>query len=142
VGVLEELDPKFDVGALRDAIARRAGEAQSVAVVGHEPQLSSLLAALSGVSQTDLDVKKGAIVRVDVDTLTNGTSADPRWWLKPRKGTRVKGLPLQKDMEAADDEEADDEPATPPKREGKKDKGAGSRPVRSATSGGEPRTST
>jgi phosphohistidine phosphatase len=95
VAVLEELDPRFDVDAVRTAIATRAGNARSIAVVGHEPQLSSVLAALSGVSQTDINLKKGAIVRLDASTLTDGQAADPRWWLNP-KGARVKGLPLQK----------------------------------------------
>ena len=95
VAVLAELDPKFDVDAVRNAIASRAGKAEAVAIVGHEPQLSSVLAALSGVSQAEIDLENGTIVRVDVSTLTDGASADPRWWLKP-KGTRKKGLPLRK----------------------------------------------
>jgi phosphohistidine phosphatase len=95
VAVLAELDPKFDVEVLRNAIASRAGKAEAVAIVGHEPQLSSVLAALSGVSQAEIDLENGTIVRVDVSTLTDGASADPRWWLKP-KGTRKKGLPLRK----------------------------------------------
>src|SRR5439155_10879321 len=88
-------DPKFDVKAVQKAIATRAEKVEAVAIVGHEPQLSSLLAALSKVSPADLDLEKGAIVRIDVSTLTDGASADPRWWLKP-KGTRKKGLPLRK----------------------------------------------
>ena len=96
VAVLEELDPKFDAKALRSAIEARSGKAEAVAIVGHEPQLSSLLSALSGVSQEDIDLKKGAIVRVDASKLTNEAPVDARWWLKP-KGARVKGLPLQKE---------------------------------------------
>ena len=100
VGVLEELDPKFDVEALRAAIDARAGKARAVAIVGHEPQLSGLLAALSGTSQADIDFKKGAIVRVDAATLSGGAPVDVRWWLKP-KGARAKGLPLQKQARKA-----------------------------------------
>src|SRR5205085_10560847 len=44
VGVLEELDPKFGVEAVRAAIEARAGKARAVAIVGHEPQLSAVLA--------------------------------------------------------------------------------------------------
>jgi len=80
---------------VRSAIAARAGEAEAVAVVGHLPQLSSVLAALSGVPQEDIDLEEGTIVRVDVSALTNGAPAEPRWWLKP-KGSRKKGLPLRK----------------------------------------------
>jgi phosphohistidine phosphatase len=95
VGVLEELDAKFGVGPLRAALEERTGNARAVAIVGHEPQLSALLAALSGARQADIDLKKGAIVRVDVSTRGDGARAEVRWWLKP-KGTREKGLPLQK----------------------------------------------
>lgn len=99
VDVLGELDPKFDVASLRKALARRAGKARTVAIVGHEPQLSSLLSALSGTAQPEIDLQKGSIVRVDVPKLTDGASADPRWWLKP-KGSRKKGLPLRKQARA------------------------------------------
>src|SRR6185437_14473884 len=92
VAVLAELDPKFDVEAARKAVATRAGSAETLAIVGHEPQLS----ALSGVPQVEIDLDKGAIVRVDVPSLTDGGIASPRWWLKP-KGTRKKGLPLRED---------------------------------------------
>jgi len=44
---------------VRSAIAARAGEAEAVAVVGHLPQLSSVLAALSGVPQEDIDLEEG-----------------------------------------------------------------------------------
>src|SRR6267143_4642777 len=117
VAVLAELDPKFDVQAVRNAIASRAGKAEAVAIVGHAPQLSSVLAALSGVSQAEIDLENGTIVRVDVSTLTDGASADPRWWLKP-KGTRKKGLPLRK-QEGASSEAAE---STKAKRAAKKNR--------------------
>ncbi len=94
VGILEELDPRVEIAELRSALASRAGKAKTIAIVGHEPQLSSLLAALFGVAQADIDLKKGAIVRLDLATLTGGAPAEARWWLKP-KGARAKGLPLQ-----------------------------------------------
>ena len=100
VAILEALDPGFEVEAVRRAIAARAGKARAIAIVGHEPQLSSVLAALSGVPRSDLDLKKGAIVRVDAPGFGEGTRADPRWWLKP-KGARVKGLPLRKQVRQA-----------------------------------------
>jgi phosphohistidine phosphatase len=98
VAVLAELDPRFDFEAVRNAIAARAGKAEAVAIVGHEPQLSSVLATLAGVTPEDIDLENGTIVRVDLSTLTDGASADPRWWLK-QKGTRKKGLPLRKQAE-------------------------------------------
>jgi phosphohistidine phosphatase len=98
VAGLPELDPKFDIEAARSAIAARAGDAEAVAIVGHEPQISAVLAALCGVSHAEIGMEHGAIVRLDVETLTDGASADPRWWLKP-KGSRKKGLPLRKQEE-------------------------------------------
>ena len=87
VAVLEELDPKFDVATLRAAVAKRARKSGAVALVGHEPQLSLALAALSGVSPADIDLKKGAIVRVDASKLSDAKPVDVRWWLKPKTGT-------------------------------------------------------
>ena len=115
VAILPELDPRFDVAAVRGAIAMRAGEAEAVAVVGHDTQLSSVLAALSGVPREEIDLENGAIVRIDVSTLTDGASAEPRWWLKP-KGNRKKGLPLRKQA-AEQGAEAESEQ---PKRKTKK----------------------
>ena len=96
VAVLEELDPRFDVGELRAAVESRAGKSTTVALVGHEPQLSSFIAALSGVSQADIDLKKGAIVRIDAAALSDPEAVAVRWWLKPKTGAQVKGLPLLK----------------------------------------------
>jgi phosphohistidine phosphatase len=138
VAVLEELDPRVGVESLRTAVAKRAGKADAVAIVGHEPQLSSLLAALSGVSQSDLDLKKGSIVRIDVDAMTDGNSVDPRWWLKPGSGNRVKGLPLQKNAAEKKVSSRDEQSRSQRKRNGKKDKG-GARPARSGAAAAESR---
>ena len=97
VAVLEELDPAVEAAELLEALAKRVGKSKTVALVGHEPQLSSVLAALSGVSQESFDLKKGAIVRLDVAALPRPDFVEPRWWLKPRAGARVKGLPLKRD---------------------------------------------
>src|SRR3954465_14302529 len=95
VVVLGELDPKFDAAAARRAIATRAGDAAAVAIVGDAPQLASILATLSAIPEEQIELEDGTIVRVDIDSLTDGASANPRWWLKP-KGSRKKGLPLRK----------------------------------------------
>jgi phosphohistidine phosphatase len=100
VAVLEELDPSFGVASLFEALAGRAGKARSVALVGHEPQLSSVLTALAhlpAAQAAQLDFKKGAIVRLDMTrwpASKTEASAEARWWLKPG-GARAKGLPLK-----------------------------------------------
>ena len=120
VAVLEELDLKFDVATLRTAVAKRARKSGAVALVGHEPQLSLALAALSGVSPADIDLKKGAIVRVDASKLSDAKPVDVRWWLKPKTGTQVKGLPLQKEAAKKLRKAARAEPAQKRKRVAKK----------------------
>jgi phosphohistidine phosphatase len=106
VGVLEELDPKFGIRSLLEAIAKRADGTQSIALVGHDPQLSSVLAALTGVPVEDLDFKKGAIVRLDTADPSKAGSADARWSLNPRSKNARRGPPLVK-AEGEDSERED-----------------------------------
>lgn len=96
VGVLQELDPEFSVGSLLEALAKRADGLKSVVLVGHEPQLSSVLAVLAGVPADSLDLKKGAIVHLDGTDLSQPGSAGAYWSLKPRSKKVEKGLPLLK----------------------------------------------
>jgi phosphohistidine phosphatase len=94
VAVLEELDPGVPVEALVEAIAMRTNDAKAVALVGHEPQLSQLIGALAGVGPEELDLKKGAIVRLDMDDPSETGTADPRWTLNPKSKSVDKGLPF------------------------------------------------
>jgi phosphohistidine phosphatase len=120
VGILEELDPKYDAADLLKALRKRANGSRSVALVGHEPQLSSVLAALAGVEAESLDLKKGAIVRLEARDPSQRGSAAAIWSLKPRSKTVKKGLPLAK---AEGDEEKPEERAA----KGKRSKRAASR---------------
>jgi len=113
VGVLEELDPEFGVESLLEALAKRADGLKSVALVGHEPQLSSVLAVLAGVPADSLDLKKGAIVHLDGTDLSRPGSAGAYWSLKPRSKTVEKGLPLAK---AEGEEEEAGAPRRKPRR--------------------------
>jgi phosphohistidine phosphatase len=107
VAILEELDPKVPVETLVEAIALRANGAKAVALVGHEPQLSELVSALAGVGADELDLKKGAIVRLDMDDPSETGTADPRWTLQPKSKSVDKGLPF------ADREERAEEQSSP-----------------------------
>src|SRR5438105_5012643 len=113
VAILEELDPKYEAADLLKALRKRANGSRSVALVGHEPQLSSVLAALAGVEAETLDLKKGAIVRLEARDPSQRGSAAAIWSLKPRSKTVKKGLPLAK---AEGDEEKPDERAAKGKR--------------------------
>jgi phosphohistidine phosphatase len=98
--VLEELGPGHTVAALLGAVAKAAGKAGSVALVGHDPQLTDVLAALTHVAAARLEFRKGAIVRLDVSALPQAKAVEARWWLKPRSGTKRKGLPLKGEPKA------------------------------------------
>ena len=96
VAVLEEL-AAGGVGALLAGVAARAQAGRSIALVGHEPQLSAILTTLARLTPeqaAELDFRKGAIVRLDVSGLPDPETALLRWWLKPGSGAREKGLPL------------------------------------------------
>jgi phosphohistidine phosphatase len=90
VAVLEELDPGSGVQALLEAVARRA-DFRSVALVGHEPQLSGLIAVLTATPGNEIEVRKGAIVRLDVAEALAPGSAELRWTLNPMSKEVVKG---------------------------------------------------
>ena len=53
----------------------------SIALVGHEPMLSELIGILLG--EANVELKKGAIARLDVRALTRG-GATLRWLLPPK----------------------------------------------------------
>lgn len=96
LAVLQELAPDQSPEALLKAVSKRAGKAGSVALVGHEPQLSRLLAALAhlpAATAAKLDIRPGAVVRVDVNALPQAKNAEARWWIKSRG--RHKGLPFK-----------------------------------------------
>jgi phosphohistidine phosphatase len=105
VAVLEELDPKFDANDLLKALAKRANGSRSVAIVGHEPQLSSVLATLAAVEAENLDLKKGGIVRLEIAAPSRRGSAEAIWSLKPRSKTVKKGLPLTKSGDGEENSE-------------------------------------
>ena len=56
----------------------------SVLVSGHEPLLSSLAAYLLGVPSLLIDLKKGAIIRIDVDRLGPEPRGVLRWYFTPK----------------------------------------------------------
>ena len=93
VEVLEELRSVVGEAEAIAAAARRAAKEEAVALVGHNPQLTWMLAALSGVAADQLDFKKGSIVRLDLPKIAPGAGAKPRWWLEPKSEKFHDGLP-------------------------------------------------
>jgi phosphohistidine phosphatase len=99
VGVLEELRPDAGAGKLLAETARQVKDDQSVALVGHDPQMTELVVTLAGLSKEDaarVNFRKGAIVRIDVGELPSARPSQPRWWLNPKTRELSKGLPLRK----------------------------------------------
>src|SRR6267143_1382040 len=96
--VPDESRPLTAKGRRRFRGVAREKDGEAVALIGHDPQMSLLVAALAQLEHADgarVDFRKGAIVRIDVDALPPGRS-EPRWNLKPRSRVIVEVLPLAK----------------------------------------------
>lgn len=98
VQVLPELAPPVPAAELFAELGKLVKDGQSVAVVGHDPQMSAAVTLAAGLNPQEamrLEFRKGAIVRIDVKALPKTQPATPRWWMRPKKRELVKGLPLQ-----------------------------------------------
>ncbi|OGU14550.1 MAG: hypothetical protein A2076_01665 [Geobacteraceae bacterium GWC2_53_11] len=83
----ELLLPGGDVSELVTYLKGCKG-AKRVLVVGHEPQLGSLVTALLGRDAKSLSLKKGACVALKLDPAPDGNPAAFLWYLAPgRKRT-------------------------------------------------------
>jgi phosphohistidine phosphatase len=96
VEVLEELRPDVPVQTVLDRVAQFEGK--RIGLTGHDPQMTGLVAALSGESPEKLRFPKGAVVRFDVADLAS-REAQARWWLAPREKEAEEGLPLREEGE-------------------------------------------
>jgi len=83
VAVLEELDGRSGIERLIEAVAHRADDLRSIALVGHQPQLSRLVAVLTTIPDDQVQMSKGAIIRLDVEDALAPASAKLRWTLNP-----------------------------------------------------------
>jgi len=84
------LGPDGTPAEVRAALGAYGADA-AVALVGHEPNLSELAAALTG-GTVRLGFKKGAICRIDLDTLRPARPGALRWFIPP-KLLRLLGSP-------------------------------------------------
>jgi len=105
VGVLEELRSEVPPAKLFGALSQQVEDGEGVALVGHDPQMTKLVAELA---QLDGDVAdriafaKGGIVRIDVDAFPPAKNK-PRWHLEPRAESAEEGLPLLEHSHGQDD---------------------------------------
>ena len=79
----DELAPGCDVERLFALLGEHRG-AERVMVVGHEPDFSTMIGALTGGSR--VQIKKGGLARVDLDALEPG--AGTLVWLLPPRALR------------------------------------------------------
>ena len=93
---MQQLEPSHSVDEALSAVARRAKGVRALALVGHEPLLSSIIAALVRANARDIDLRTGTVVRIDVDKLPKPSKAVARWWMR---AGRHKGLPLTEQAE-------------------------------------------
>src|SRR5260370_16940096 len=87
LSVLQELAPEQSAEAVLKAVSKRAGKSGSVALVGHEPQLSRLLAALArlpAATAAILDIPPPPLLPVHLSELPPPQNADSRSWFKSR----------------------------------------------------------
>ena len=91
------IQPWLDCGMSPDEALdelRAFGDFESVMLVGHEPDFSSLVESLLGVvGGAAIEVKKGAVVGLSVEP--SGRGAVLRFLLPPKWTRRVKGEPTE-----------------------------------------------
>jgi phosphohistidine phosphatase len=80
--VVEALAPGGAQAAVLGELEKHAKKTR-IAIVGHEPGIGELAARLIGLRHA-IEFKKGAVCRIDVDTLPPTTPGELRWLLPPR----------------------------------------------------------
>jgi phosphohistidine phosphatase len=77
------LSPDASLDSFRDLLARYVGKMQEIMVVGHDPSLSSFLSLLvsAGANERAIELKKGAVARLDYDGRKN---ASMTWCVTPK----------------------------------------------------------
>lgn len=73
-----------DLRKLIDALKRQEGGAESVLLVGHEPDLSKLISLLvAGDSSFSITLKKGGLCKLTAETLSHESCATLEWLMTP-----------------------------------------------------------
>ncbi len=87
VATSDALAPAGTPAAVVQELGRHARKAR-VALVGHEPNIGELAARLVG-ARVPFEFKKGAICRIDFETLPPKGTGTLRWFLPPKMLRRV-----------------------------------------------------
>jgi phosphohistidine phosphatase len=80
--VIDSLTPEGTPQAVMTDLEKHARRAR-IALVGHEPGIGELAARLFG-SRRPLEFKKGAVCRVDIESLPAAGPGTLKWFLTPR----------------------------------------------------------
>jgi len=78
---IDALEPGAAFEALKRALASH-GRLSGIALVGHEPDMGAIAARLLG-ARSPIPFKKGAVCRIDVETLPLAGPGTLRWFLPP-----------------------------------------------------------
>lgn len=83
----DELKPEGDLKALVRHVNRLQPVPENILLVGHEPDLSELVSQLiSGEPKAAIDLKKGGLARLEIETqLRPGPCATLAWLLTPKQ---------------------------------------------------------
>ena len=95
--VLPELGGAHPAEAVLQAVSRIRGEHRSIALVGHEPQVSDLVIRslrLEPDAASAIHFRKGAVVLLETSGSSSSPHAQARWWM--RAGEVHPGLPEMK----------------------------------------------
>jgi phosphohistidine phosphatase len=82
------LTPNSSVEEAWDEIRVHRDE-DSVLLVGHNPLFSELAGFLIGSKTAQIEMKKGAILRVDMESFTPHPKGSLRWYLTPKLAAKV-----------------------------------------------------
>jgi phosphohistidine phosphatase len=82
ISVSQALVPGGKYTQLIDDLSRHARRAR-IALVGHEPDLGAMAGRLIG-SRQPIELKKGAVCRIDFEALPPTGPGHLRWYLTPR----------------------------------------------------------
>lgn len=79
----DELGPGCRIGELA-SLLQKHGTAESVAVVGHNPDLEEMAAHLIGGAGSAIVFKKGGVCRIDIERLRPHPRGELIWHLSPK----------------------------------------------------------
>ena len=88
LSITEHLTPNGNPKLLLEHINQIKPAARDVLIVGHEPYLSQLIGLLvAGNTNALIDLKKGALCKLEIETLRCGRCATLAWLLSPKQMT-------------------------------------------------------